>query len=773
MDFKSALNYILNPRNLIYKTMTSNFSINRLFEESLAINFTINDGNFTTNGQSFVIQHASAIQLLTTLNDWNHVVYNEDDDNDFTVEYRWSFDTVIWSNYVPMFSDFDNFPNPNTAANVWLQIKYTANITTVGKILQLKELNINGTRTVPEFFQPIIISDQAQVYKNADTYKVFQLEDFKVYLNKGNINDLEIHFRYTQTQGRSYSPWALMTKENIAKARFDRLKFCNFEFGFRNIGSAELSLYDLELIGEFINVTANYKTMNKFGLKTQCNPLAVAAAPTGACTDPETGTATDCCTACASSESITPWNDQLELTDGCGEEKYVNLNNKDLWKKQILVYNELNKFINKANSWKVSYVLTDNDGKGTDHILHEHTLQNYIMHKDIQVVVPNNQFPVDNVNFTNLDFDLIQTFEVHIIKDHFKSAFGVEFRPSKKDVLYICDLNQMWEVEQMFPHRGFMNAIVYWRVILKKYNDRKNRTAANTQQGQDAKAFIDSLTKYTTLDGLFGLDVKDEINKGTKDIKTAATSTQQYTYTSEMNLRKAIAKNTIITTDPIQNSSLMVSKSCYEIAVKSKGLKVVEYNPTDQRLGKADNRAISFWFKTSAYDADWDYTVLSNYDTTNSLGYKVNIFSGALEFRLNDNTHIIPLPGFEANKWYCFLINVDQIQQQLEIVVYTRQAEDGSTLSDPQLLLFTKKILPLVPDEFIHTQNMFIGGCDTMETKGNRNYWYMTNIRIFKEVIAKDKRQIVLNENVISDSHLAILVDNAEEQLILPKYGNL
>lgn len=753
--------------------MTSNFSINRLFEENLIINFTVNDGNFTTNGQTFIIQHASAIQLLNELQSWSHVTYNEDDDNYFTVEYRWSFDTITWSSYVPMLSDFDNFPNPNTSENVWIQIRYTAVIPTTGVTLQLRELTILGNRTIPEFFQPITVTSAPQVYKNADTYKVYKMEDFKVYLNTGNIEDLEMNFRYTQTQGRSYSPWAPLTKENLQKAKFERLKFVNFEFSFRNTGTVDLSIHDLELIGEFVNVTSNYKTMARFGLKTQCNPLAVQPAPTGPCTDNTEG-AKSCCDACASSEANTPWNEAIEQLDLKDESRFVNLNDKNLWAKQITTYAELNRFINKANSWKVTYILTDPDGKGIDHVLHEQTLHNMIMKQDIQVVVPNNQFPVENVNFTNLDFDLIQTFEVHIIKDHFKQAFGVEFRPGKKDVLYFCDLNQLWEIEQMFPHRGFMNAEVYWRVILKKYNDRKGRTAANTTQGQEAQSFIDSLVKYSTLDSLFGLEVNNELKKQTKDVLTNTTSvSQQYTPTSEMNIRTKMVKNTIITTDPIQNASLMVSKSCYQIAVKSQGVKTVEYKPTDQRLTVSDNRSISFWFKTSAYETDWDYTIFNNYDSVNSLGYMIHINDNSLKFTLNDTEHILPLPGFEANKWYCFLINLDQVQQNLELAVYTRQAEDGSIISNSQLVLFNKKIITITPDEFIHTQNMYIGGCDTQASKGNRNYFFLTNIRIFNTVMDKTQRSIVLNENVVKDAHLAILVDNAEEQLVLPKYGNL
>lgn len=615
---------------------------------------------------------------------------------------------------------------------------------------------------------PILILPDPQIYSNADTYKVFAMNDFEVNLAKGDAANLEILFRYTQTQGRTWSPWTHMSAANLQKAKFDRMKFCNFEFSFKNLQTAELRLNDLNLIGEFINVSANYQTTAKFGLRTQCHPGEE-------CQTCKDGSCEECQNI---NPIITPWSElgqEENCTTGqCDGSKFVNLNDPKLWMRQINTYNELNKFINATNSWKVTYYLTDSDGKGIDHVLHEQTLHNYIKHSDVQVIVPNNQFPVENVNFTSLDFDLIQTFEVHILKDDFKKIFGVEFRPSKKDVLYMCALNQLWEVEQMLPNRGFMLAEVYWRVILKKYNDRKGRTAANTTAGQAAQDSIDALVKYSSLDSLFEINVKNDIKKGTKDIITAPGTTQQYTPTSEMKIRSNMTKNSIITTDPIQNSSLLVSKSCYQIAIKSKDVHTVEYIPTDRRLGLADNRAISFWFKTTDFNPAWDYTVFNNYDSVNSLGYKIHIVNNTLLFTLNDNVFTLPLPGFEANIWYAFLINIDQVQRNIELAVYKRQAEDGSTLSNSQLVLFNKLIIPCTPDEFIHTQNMYIGGCNTQVSQGNRNYWMLTNIRIYTALIptTATERQNALNENVVSSSEYCLLADNAEEQLILPKYGN-
>lgn len=755
--------------------MTSNFSINRVFEENLEVNFTIDNGSFNTNGQVFILQHSPAIQVLSTLTSWSHEVLNVNTANYFIIDYRWSFDTITWTNWITMPANFNNFLNPNTAPNIWFQIRYTYVQGTPSYVIKLKELTIKGTRKIPEIFQPIDIQDTPAVYKNQDTYKIFSLTDFKVYMNQGSINDLEINFRFTQTQGRLWTPWVPLTTENLVATKFERLKFANFEFSFRNLGSNPLSIFDLELIGEFQNITANYKTLAKFGLKTQCNPIAVQPPPTGPCIEdcgPGSGS-TGCCDDCyAGSDAITPWNPDIDSCAVCNGAEYTNLNDKKLFTSQIDLYNELNKFIQGINSWKVTYFLTDPDGKGIDHVLHEQQLHNIVKFKDLQIIVPDNQFPVDIINMSGLDFDLLQTFEIQILKDSFKSTFGVEFRPGKKDVIYFCDLNQLWEVEQMFPHRGFMLAEVYYRVVLKKYNDRKSRQYANTQDGQDAKSMIDSLTKYTTLDSLFGIDVKGQLKQNTKDLNVKVDNpSQQHTQLTQIDIRKAMVKASI-KIENIDNASLTVAKSMYEIDIKTKNIKTIEYVPTDKQVGLGDNRAISFWFKTSDYDPNWDYTLLSNYNTTSNLGYKVNLFQGNLEFRFNNNTYMMPMPGFAVDVWYAFLINVDQRQQKLELSIYNRQSENGLSLSSSQLVLFNKLIIDITPDQFTHAETIFIGGIDTFSSLGNRKKWYMTNIRIYNQVIDKTQRQIVLNENTVSDANLTLLVDNAEKKLILPQYGN-
>ena len=738
--------------------MTSNFSINRVFEENLEINFTINDGLFNTNNQFFIIQHFAPIQNLNILTSWSHdIIGTPDTNNYFTIDYCWSFDNITWTSWILMPIDYNNFLNPNPSLNIFLKIRYT--YTTDSTIqLELKELNIIGERRIDAIFQPVVlIPNTPVIYTNQDTYKVFNVTDYNIYLSSGNINNLKLNFRYTQTQGRKWSEWVPLTPANLIATNFDPIRFCNFQFGFENIGTDNINLFDLELIGEFQNITAGYKTMARLGLKTQCNQLLAGDNNAIAC-----------------STCSTPWNPDLNTYNTCNPNNLLKLNDKNLWSPTIKLINDLNNFIGNSNSWKIVYILTDPDKKGTDRILHEHSLTNVIDMKDAFIIVPENQFPTDIIAFSGMDLDLIQSFEIHILKENFKKLFGVEFRPSKHDIIYLCDLNQLWEVEQQFPKKAFMNAEFFYRVLLKKYNKKANRDLSTHTP---ANNFVDSITKYTTLDGLFKINTDGEIKSGTNNVDiNVLNPSQQYNHLSQMTIRKNLHTSVTIEPNEIWNASLTIAKSQYVLPIRSNGLKLIEYNSTDNNLGLGDNRAISFWLNTSQYDQSWDWTLFSNYDYNNNLGYRINIFQGLLTVTINNTPYSIPLLNFTENIWYCFLINIDQRQSKLELAVYTRQNENGQILTDSKFIKFHKMIFDIIPQSFTINENPFIGGINRFDTNGNRNKWYMTNIRLYNQVMNDKQRAKVLNENIIRDSSLTIIVDNAEldnNQLNYPKYGNL
>lgn len=707
--------------------------------------------------------------------------------NYFIKEYRYSFDTITWSDWLELHEDFDNFSN-NILTNTWIQIKYTY-ITDGTVQAKLNEIFITGKRKIAEIFEASTLApDNSVSFTNQDTFKVFELTGFYLYLKKPyrvikNANEyldlgLEINFRYTQTQGRKWSQWIPFTEDHLKNLKLERVKFTNFQFNFTNTSTENIELYDLELEGNFQNITANYNSISRLGLKTQCDPLATEAPPTGPCVVDNNSKKT-CGSCCAGSEALTPWNQNIENCGICSGSGYTQINDRSLWKGQIDLYNTLNNFINATNSWKTTYLLTDPDNKGIDHILHEQQIHNVIQMKEVQIIIPDNQFPVDNINFSGLDLDLIQSFEIHILKDEFKTKFGVEFRPGRRDVVYICDINQLWEVEQMFPKRGFMNAQAYYRVLMKKYNQKASRQFAKTDEGQKAKDFTDNLSKFTTLDDLFEINnnnaVSDEIKQTTKNDNnnsntSALPSSQQYQHTSLLHIRKNMAANTNIIKEEIWNKSLLLAKNCYEIPLKSKGQKSIIYETLDNKITKGNNRAITFWFNTSDYLPEYEFDIFNNYE--NNSGIKILIKNNCLYTVLNTNEYFVQLPNFQEETWYCVLVNIDNTAKKLELAIYQRQNEiNGMASSTSELLLYNKIIYDINFFEFEHSQNVYIGGSDTKSYKGNRGAWYITNILLLDYVLDIDKRKKFLNGFIDGN---VIIYDKAEYSLINSEnYGNI
>lgn len=766
------------------------FNINKVYNPELEAVFTVNNGTFTTNGQFFIMQHSPAIQNLTSITQITDSISSVTDTNNyFTKEIRWSFDIVTWTAWSPITSTGGtSFPTTNAIRNVWFQIKYTWN-TNASQIGSLEEVTILGVRKINPIFEPIVLADNTPaVFTNADTYKVFSIEDVKVFaVNDASLDNIDMHFRYTQTQGRSWSNWYKLTADNLKSIKFDPIRFCNFQFGFQNNSGTNFAFFDIELVGKFQNITAAYATTALLGLKTQCLPDLTETPPDAPCDAnclngdsitsiyPVYGTdGKGKCLACSTAN--TPWSTVVgtdcSSNNNC-DDSLGRKNTKEMYSVRASINAYLNEKIAVRSGFTMTYALADPDRKGTDPILHECQLHNILMIRNINVVVPDGQFPSDEITLSGLDLDLIQTFEIQIPKKSFKDTFGVEFRPGNKDFIYFCDMNQMWEVDQMIPARKAYNAENVWRVLLKKYNDRKSRQFVNPSD----KALVDSLTAHNTLDGLFGIQEDMEYQRVGKNQNIDINNTAQLNnHQSEFSFIKNIDAFVEYTKDQLWNSSLTLSESQYKFKLTSKGKKLVTYNHYDRVVKKGDNRAISMWFKTEKFNTNWDYTLLSNYDYGTNKGYKLDLFGGTLNFILNGNTYNLLLNGLlEVNTWYCIFVNLYQQQEEVELVIYKRQSETGSDLADSKLIQVVKNVIKIQPDSFSHVEDIFIGGVDlnTSNSTGVIDSWYLTNIRIYKQQIPKNKRNIVLNEKVPSDTQLTLLVDNAEAKFNMPDHGNL
>ena len=119
--------------------------------------------------------------------------------------------------------------------------------------------------------------------------------------------------------------------------------------------------------------------------------------------------------------------------------------------------NMLGNQVSNIFGWTVDYHLTDPDSNGIDTYLHEYTLKNVVDVQKIKVIVPDNKFPVETLIINQFNLDMFDTFEIHIMKDAFKNAFGITKRPAQDDIVYICEANMLYYVRHAQAYKDIMS----------------------------------------------------------------------------------------------------------------------------------------------------------------------------------------------------------------------------------------------------------------------------------------------------------------------------
>lgn len=791
--------------------MLYDFTINNVFEEILngeieffydsnkleydTINNTHPDFTQDTNGNWVYSVQINSIQPIRAIKDITNITFDlfPEMTGDINIRFKYSTDNISYNGTYLDITE-QNLELLSNKYQLWIMFEITYIIEeepTEDIILPISKIFITGTRNIDPIFEATTIAPgDLRVFTAQDTYKAFNITDYELFLASGNPDDLEIFFRFTQTQGRVWSNWVKLTAANLQRADIIRIKFIDFQFGFKNNGSTPIELYDLELIGDFQNVTGNYVKLGRYGLKTQCNPLANGDDCDG-CDDNGNSTNNGGGSSCAPcSESFTPWN--VDCGSLCNlNENVDNLNDMNLMLPLIERQQELNEYAEARSHWKFDYFYTDPDKKGIDMVLYENQLANVIMKRQMKVIVPDNQFPVDTISFSGFGLDLIVQFEVHILRSTFKKVFGVESKPRKGDYMYLCDTNLIYEVEQVIDRKDFMNASFFWRIILKKYEQKASRRFANTTDGQEAKDFTESIVKYTTLSDLFSDDNAVEIEKNNLEKQlhdnSEVNESQQSTdlFDGVYHLYEDFNKKLLRTQEQLWNASNNFSNFQYKIPHKTNNSKMVLYKYKDNSVDKIDNRAISMWCKFEDYEFNpakynnHEYLLLSNYDVDNELGYKLVLKRGVLELNINDKVYQLNV-NLLNDMWYCFYIGINQEKEELEMSVYRRLSEDGRLLTNSNLIKEFGKTHKLDLFKFMHDESLYIGGMTISNNGtsnnahlGNNNSYYMTNIVVWKEPIVKSKRSAILSQEKMKDGHLVIIADDAKKPIDLPFYGNI
>ena len=694
------------------------------------------------------------IIILSFINLYNIVKFKnfsydsigEDNINYLLTYYRISRDGTKWSDWLELLENINNFPIIDSKDKLFIDIKWKkiGNTNTI-KILKY---NLNGTldRNLFSEFPLILGNGQTEIiYKPKDILKIFKIDDIET-IYRGDDSDILIKYRYSQDYGKTITDWFPFTKENITSQRINPIRF--FQIEYLITSTKTIKIYDINLIGDFQNISKDSKKTNLFGIRDNCNSikLCIVGDPNGEISP------------------IIGENTNMMLNQLSNNSTY-QLNDGDKGKlfkpyQQTQAINLLSKLSDDANEifgHEVVYFLTDPDRKGIDYSFHEYQLYNYICEDKIKISVDGNNFPDNQIVMNQFDLALFDSFEVHIPKTTFKNIFGVDKRPSKEDFLWFCEINRMYVVEHSQQFRNFNNSSIYYKVMLKKYVQKSNVIAGD----QNIADKVKELTKNSTIDETFGLENK-------QDKKSISNKEQLRPLTRDI-MRLNILAN--INKELIENSSNIISKSNYDLSSIGYDTFAVEYSNFKNYFKTSDNIAFTSWFNINNYTINDKYNFINYYN--NSQGIKINLESDEFNINLNSSTYSFDLNSsatqstadslFE-NTWYAYILNIDQRNGKMDQFLYKRNVEDeddAQNLSETKLSLISKITQTIIPVEFELNMSIKAGimGSDMK----------YTNIRMFVDVIPEKDHNKILNQLIIGDdSKYLIFADNANQRIILP-----
>lgn len=696
-------------------------------------------------------------------------------------------------------------------------------ITTI-PTLTINSIVIEGTYDILETDEIVEVPDDGYIFTPKDIYKIFHITGFELYgLNTNNLN---IQYRFTQDGGKSYTKWEILTTENISTIKLNSVRFAQVQYGVKKINNSITSkVYDIILLGDFQNVTNDYIKTNRYGIREDC--LTKYPQWNGTGTTTTEGVNSICLKDIKSYKgdgNVYNYNRDW-FTQGLScyltgnvignmsdqsNTPEANAGNFDPYSQTKKIgewYNYLANSTNKILGWTVDYHITDPDGNGIDKYLHEYQLFNIKEVQKIKIIVPENNFPDNQVQINEFMLDMMDTFQIIILKDEFHKAFGIEKRPAQKDIIFFCQANRMYRVRHAQVHRDVMYMGIYYNVVLEKYE----KLANEQNLSQTSKTIIDTLTHNNTIDSLFGDDMRKEENKiVTKQFKPTTHEVYRLNMNPNLNIVKKDIFNSL--------KGTLIADNYYNLSSLSANTSAVTYTMQDPILEVSDNRSFNLWLNfNNKYDPNKiidetvyqsyyvetgiTFNLLDNYNSYLQKGYKIWYANKQFGLTINDIDYILDYSAVTTNIWYGLSINIDNRQRNISIDLFKRNYKYNITMFNSSYksvvidsenttgityytsvgykpVKNTEQNIKLVKTDLINiasvtysdiTPNSFnINETITIYSSNIK----LTNIRIYTDVIPNESKSNTLIQRIVQDSDYLLLADNATNILYTPNVKN-
>ena len=270
------------------------------------------------------------------------------------------------------------------------------------------------------------------------------------------------------------------------------------------------------------------------------------------------------------------------------------------------MYLQLSNMVSDIFGHAVKYYRVAGDVRAQDVILKEYSLYNIKGMKEVNIMVPDNEFPTRAASFNVFGMEW-EDFEVHITKYEYQTAFGKGTRPRVRDYLYFPIIDTMWEVSSVALADEFNMQSTYYRVMLTKYQKRATIDNVVISAGGSSGLTVDQTTELdklvTTIDEVINVD------KG-KDYETQEQEFDKITHPKQYDtigagkydfVRSELDKKVKIVDYKINNNWTIISKNYYalnEIKPLTPNSVLSVFYKKKINIATTDNRAFTFWFKS-------------------------------------------------------------------------------------------------------------------------------------------------------------------------------
>ena len=487
----------------------------------------------------------------------------------------------------------------------------------------------------------------------------------------------------------------------------------------------------------------------------------------------------------------------------------------------VQMYNQMSALVSSMFGFCVLYFKTEANSRTRDVVLKEYSIEKVVAKDNVKILIPDNQLPTRELQFNSMMLDMPVQFEVHVVKSEFQKVFGKDAHPDPHDYLYLANyVNKMYMVDSVSDPDDFGYAASYWRVSLVPYQE------FSSVQFEDDSLLEETESLIFSAEGKFGEEVQEEFIDVRKDNQLNDVGNFEE---GQDFLRECLEPNLQINNEIVYNKWTVVSKQHYNLSTIERGTSVVKYRMCDS-FSDNDERMITFWFRPKNVEKNVSENILLTGISESDNGIKVNVqkwnnllqvgnyvklsrtgsangyrkivesngrhgyivVEGRYDVRArvmncsklvahsvnipvyigdnfsvehNYNSILLNIDGkhydfafdnfskFE-NKWYAVVIGLNK--GMANVWLYDSVGSDKKENIKSELKLVSCSSKEIGKFEVLGAE------CGLMSCDLD-----LTNFRLWHKICEQELHDLILSQYVVDDSHNALIVDNAQPELLL------